>query len=361
MSSAFFKKINYSAANEDGETERRALAPHLAGGQAICITGSGSRALELLIDQPNRLVSIDFNATQSFLLELKAAAIREMEYECFLGFVGITASSNRLQDFEKIKGNLSSEARDFWSRESSKIQSGVIYCGSWEYYLSWMASFARLVRRKHVQRLMQCSSLEEQIEFWESDWTNFIWRTSLRMMGMRWIWKYVIREPGIAVIPAHVDIAEKINSRLDRAAHHVQLRQCAFAWLLFFGKYDPDVVLPCHLEKQHYPSIKSALDGLEIKTGEIDQYLSTTTDSFTAYSVSDFSSYAPQHVYERVWRSIQSSACNSGASICEREFLAPIAPQELEGVELHRDRELEAELSKLDRSMVYDIVVGRLN
>lgn len=360
MTSAFFQKINYSAANEDGASERKALAPHLSGGQAICISGSGARALELLIDQPERLVSIDFNATQSHLLELKTAAIKQMEHEEFLAFIGVTPSERRLQDYVLLKPNLSSEARGFWDQHANSIGSGVVYCGSWEYYLGAMATLANLSRGRLVTQLLNCHSIDDQRTFWNSKWKNATWNWSLKLLGVRAIWKYVIREPGIDRVPKSLSISETIKRRFDRAAQNILIRECAFAWLMFRGRYCPNEALPCHLEKQNFQTIKNSLESLEIETGAIDHYLAQSSDSFSAFSVSDFGSYAPPSVYTNIWKSIHARCAASGASVCEREFLVPQSPELIEGISITRDAALEATLGKEDRAIVYDFIVARL-
>lgn len=357
---AFFNQINYSSANEDGATERKALAPHLGGGRAICISGSGSRALELLIDSPERLVSIDFNPTQNFLLELKVAAIKRMEHEDFLAFIGVTSSDHRLADFQKLKSDLHANTRAFWENKSRLIQSGIAYCGSWEFYLRQMAATVGLLRGSLVNDLLNTESLEAQVELWDSRWKNLTWNLSLKMLGTRALWKYIIREPGIDRIPRTLRISDTIGDRLDRAAHHVHFRNCAFAWLIFRGKYNASQALPCHLEKENYATIRSNLDALEIRTGSIDEYLTQTTDSFSAFSVSDFGSYAPPEVYRNTWQSIYRSAAKTGASVCEREFLVPQSPESIEGLSINRDRKLEEQLAKEDRSFVYDFVIARV-
>ena len=91
---SFLNTINYSSYNEDGTSELKALniAPN---DNVLCITGSGARTLDLLIATPNSIISIDYNPTQNFLLELKITAIRELSYDEFLAFIGIRPSSKR--------------------------------------------------------------------------------------------------------------------------------------------------------------------------------------------------------------------------------------------------------------------------
>ena len=60
----FFETLNYSSCNEDGLAEQRALELGPAD-HVCCITGSGDRALHLLLGNPARVSAFDRNAATS--------------------------------------------------------------------------------------------------------------------------------------------------------------------------------------------------------------------------------------------------------------------------------------------------------
>ena len=115
MKDDFFNKINYSASNEDSESERLALRLN-SEDTVLCITGSGARSLDLLVDSPKKIVSIDFNPAQNFLLELKMAAFKALTYDELMEFLGVRSSEVRLVMFNKLKAHLSPNALDFWQK-----------------------------------------------------------------------------------------------------------------------------------------------------------------------------------------------------------------------------------------------------
>ena len=49
----FFQNLNFSSSNEDGETELTALA---GAGRILCLTGSGTRPLDLLMSGAEEIV-----------------------------------------------------------------------------------------------------------------------------------------------------------------------------------------------------------------------------------------------------------------------------------------------------------------
>ena len=101
----YFETINYSSMNEDSNSEIKALKLS-ENDEVLCITGSGSRVLNLLTQKPKLIFAVDFNPCQNYLLELKIASIRHLDYEDYISFLGIVPSSNRLKYFNSIKHSL---------------------------------------------------------------------------------------------------------------------------------------------------------------------------------------------------------------------------------------------------------------
>lgn len=356
MNTRFFSDINYSAANEDGQTERLALGERLPGGQALCITGSGSRPLELLIAQPRRIVAIDFNASQNYLLELKLAAMRAFEYADYAAFLGLTPDDQRAAKYQHLRESLSGDCRAFWDGHTRRITTGVIYCGRWERYLHLMARAVHLAKGGTIRGIINSADINEQACRWKAATAGLGWRTMMQLLSMRLIWRYIAREPGIDLVPPHINIAGVIEERLAAAARQHLFRQCAFGGLLMTGRYF-DGVFPCHLEARNYATIRAQLDKIQLVTGSLAEHLHNTQDRYDAFSASDFGSYAQPELYRDIWSGMLRSAA-PGARVCERLFLVPREPEKIMGDRLRRESELEQTAAALDRSFIYHFVIG---
>jgi S-adenosylmethionine-diacylglycerol 3-amino-3-carboxypropyl transferase len=81
--------------------------------------------------------------------------------------------------------------------------------------------------------------------------------------------------------------------------------------------------------------------------------------SFSAFSVSDFGSYADDPTYRDTWQALARVA-QPGARVCERQFLVPRDPAALCDVGFTRDLTLEAALAAADNSVVYTLLAGAL-
>jgi S-adenosylmethionine-diacylglycerol 3-amino-3-carboxypropyl transferase len=353
-----FSEINYSSANEDGASERTALSGFLEGASAVTITGSGARALDLLIARPSRLVTVDMNPAQNCLLELKVAAIRWMEYQDYIAFLGVTPSPHRAKIYRGLRTSLSPSARYFWDSRLSMIESGVIYSGRWEGYLWWMSRVPMILRPRKTRRLLYARNILSQRDVWNREWDGYWWKMVLKFLGIRSLWSRAIGEPGASLIPENVTPSTVIRNRFARASQHLHLRKCAFAWLMFTGRYNPRETLPCHLSREFFPALKEMVGVLEIKSLSLCEYLRATTDKFAAFSLSDFGSYAQLPVYQSTWRAVSQSSLSSGSKVVEREFLLPRKPEKIQGVRLSRNNALERTLQISDRSVVYDFITG---
>lgn len=356
MPNQFFTKINYSASNEDSESERKALqlTPQDV---VLCITGSGARSLDLLVDTPQKIISIDLNPTQNHLLELKIAAYRTLDYAAFAQFIGLYPSSDRLATYQKLQSLLSPLAQDFWANRPRLISGGILYCGTWEKLLRGMLKLAK-PRRKILQQLFQASSLEAQQHIWTKKWDNWLWRSYLRLISNQFLWKYVVREPGAKLIPKTFDVYAYMKQRLDHMAAHFDLKTNHYAHLIFRGSYEQGCLLPHHLRPENYPLIQNNLSRVEIVTSALSGYLDTQLASITAFSLSDFASYAPMEVYQATWEKIIRAAAPQ-ARFCERHFLVKRNPEK-QFAAIQRNNALENTLTQTDEAYIYSFCAGHI-
>ena len=352
----FFEKINYSASNEDGNSEREALQIRDSD-VLLCITGSGARTLDLLIDCPSKIYSIDFNPTQNYLLQLKMATYQALEYQEFCEFLGIYPSYGRMELFQKIIPFLGEKTLDFWRNNLSKIRSGVLYEGTWEKLLNGMRKMA-IFRKRTIVRLFDANTLEEQRRIWENEWDNSAWRTFMKLLCNRFLWEKIIREPGAKLIPMDFSMHEYLLEKIDHLAKNFLLRENHFANLIFLGKYAEGCILPPHLQKDHFETVKNNLGKITLVIDSLEVFLKSHSCDIDAFSLSDFSSYAPENMYHDIWEKVIQAA-SQNARFCERQFLVKREPQKIFDA-IKRNREKELNLEQIDNTAIYTFCVGQI-
>jgi S-adenosylmethionine:diacylglycerol 3-amino-3-carboxypropyl transferase len=357
---SFFETINYTSSNEDSRSELLALQLKSAD-SVLCVTGSGARTLDLLIEGPAEIVSIDFNPCQNFLLELKMVALRHLEYEEFLEFIGIRSSPNREYVYQTIKDSLSAEAKDFWDRQSLNVKKGIIYSGRWEIYFSNLARIIQIWHPRLLKRLFNCNDVEEQARVWHKEWDSSLWRLFMRCVSSRIMWRYIFGDPGFyQYVPDKFSIFNYFVNRFNAGFEHLLVNESPFVSLLFWGKYDEEKALPLYLQKKYYKTLKERLSCVQVVTKSLVDYLIGCEENrFNAYSLSDFTSYTNFKEYEIVWQRIVRTALD-GARACERQFLVkreiPLAVKS----NVTRIESLENELTRTDDSLFYTFIVAHI-
>lgn len=147
---------------EDPDSDRRALA--IRTGETLATISSGRcNTLTLLLEDPGRIYAVDINASQSYLLELKRAAVRHLEYEQLRAFLGMAPSDARLRTFDRLRGDLSGVALAYWTSNSKAVRQGVVYQGRYESFIHLFSRFLALAQGKQrIEGFFRCETLEQQ-------------------------------------------------------------------------------------------------------------------------------------------------------------------------------------------------------
>ncbi len=348
-------RVFFSAELEDTASEAKALAIGPST-NLLCLTASGSRVLDLLVEGPRRALGIDWNPAQTALAELKVAGIRDLEREPYLRFIGVLAAADRIETYGRLRGSLSAAARAYWDARPKVVASGIQYCGVYERCFQLCGALGGVLMKRDRERLFSAPDVAAQLHVWRERWARGGFRLFLRLVASRSAWRFA-GDPGVKFIPPGISPAEYFLERLDRAAASVLFRDCPAAWLLFYGRYPAEGPLPRHMQPNEFERLKALLPRLEFRTIGLEAFLASPEASrFDAWSLSDFSSYATHAQHAAIWRQL-ARVLPPGAAVCERRFLVKFEPEGIAPLKL--DRALAAALDAADRSFVYDFNVAR--
>ena len=354
----FFRTINYASFHEDGNSERRAL--DLQGSdRVLCLTGSGARAFDLALDGPAEIVAIDWNPAQNFLLELKMAVVRRLDYRQGLEFLGLRPSTKRETTYAAIRDDLSTAAREFWDRRDASIRRGVFFDGRWEKFLRLISRAARWTRRGLLDRVLNAEDVEAQHALWRDEWDDRWWRTFLSMATQRLVVRCLLREPGLDYIAPGTSIGNYLRQRFEQASANFLFRESPWVWALAKGRIDDNGPMPEHLKPENFEALRERLDTISIVTASLNDYLRDGDLLFNAFSLSDFSSYCDQDSYREIWNALLHRA-SAGARFCERRFLVQYPLPPAVQTALSVDESLGETLNRQDRSVVYSFLVAHL-
>jgi len=355
------KSILFSACQEDTRSELAAFGS-IEGKRVFCVTAGGGRVLNLLVDRPRAITAVDLNPAQNALLELKMAAIRELDHRGYLAFLGVRPTDDRLATYRRqLRSLLSPGARAFFDRSRKAIEGGILFQGNMEKYLRIGARVLKLGHPFGLKNLLDARNLDEQriaMQRWETPF----WKRVAHLVGNKRVIATLSGDPGFyRNLPDEPPLHEVLYERVHRHLKHNVLRENTFLQLVLYGRYVYEEYLPPYLHADSFDRIKSALAAvdMEIRTDLVTDVLESSKSGYDAFSISDISSYMDPGPLHRLYESVFAAA-NPGARLCSRSniFHRPLAPEHEARIE--RDRELEARLSLHDHATVHEFVVGTI-
>ena len=165
--------INYSQCWEDPDILMKALDVN-AGDIVLSVTSGGDNTIALLLSNPQKIIAVDLNPAQNYLLELKLAAAKGLIYDEYLSFLGVINSSSRRNLFSKVKKYLNPETSFWWSKHHTMIEKGVINSGRFEKFLNLFRKYLLplIHSDKTITQFLTASSLKEQRDFYENRWNT---------------------------------------------------------------------------------------------------------------------------------------------------------------------------------------------
>ncbi|EKF20484.1 DUF3419 family protein [Nitratireductor pacificus] len=350
----FFSSLNFTSSNEDARSELAALAGPRR--RLVCLTGSGTRPLDMLLSDAKQVIAIDINPVQNELLRLKIAAIQTLDHTELLAYLGILPCHDRLALHARLRSILPPATDAFWTRRQRLIRHGIWYAGRWEKVLRCGALGARAIRGKAIDALFASTSLDEQAATWRDCFDDRIWRGAIRLLGRPWIWTRIIGEPGGAFLPESREVERRLASAFNRASGSFFFRESDFVSLILRGCVSLPSALPLHLLPDNFSRIRKALPRLQVVDGGLTDLPSLGLGEADAFSLSDFGSYCNEAAYRSCWNGVLAVAA-ANAVFCERVFMNPlVAPSS----RIIIDRTLSDRLTRSDRAVIYDIRAGHI-
>lgn len=293
------------------------------GSTLFAITSGGDNVIEFLLEDPARIISVDINPLQAYLVELKIAAFRRLSHAEMLGLLGVRRDIDPRELYVRVRGDLSEPARSYWDRAPEMLERGLITQGGFERYFATLRAFLRvLIGRRKLERLFELDP-EEQGEFFEHHWNTRRWRGFLKIGCSKWFL-------GDRLDPSWFDHSDGPTSYGDHfagLARHaitgIPARSNYFLAQIFLGAYTSEVTVPRYLVPESFETIRSRLDRIELIVADVcDGLAELADDSVDALALSNVFEYSPPDLFAASKKEIARVA-RPGARITLRNLLAP--------------------------------------
>ena len=355
----FFSLLRYSFGNEDWRTEEEALDIQPQD-HVLCITASGDRPLNLLTRECQKIVCIDANPVQNYLLQLKVAAMQALDYDAYLAFLGAVPNRERKHVLQQhLLPLMESDAVQFWTKHQRIVSKGVLYQGAVERLTNMGAKLFSLIRGKKVKRLFSMNNIEEQRKFLREEWDSYFLRKAFNLVLNTFLSRLMIEDPGLTNFSSDIKPGNYIYDRIYTSLERELARKNPLLSLILRGRVSSEAFSP-YLTEEGVQSIKPRLSALEVHTTNILNYLESLTEPcFDAFSLSDVASYLSYPDFVRLLKGMIKAA-KPGARFCLRQFLSSYEiPAQLQPYFV-QDKSLEKRLERLDNCFVYRFMVGTI-
>jgi len=297
--------VRYANVWEDAQVLLKGL--NLAPDKRILsVCSAGDNCFALLTTQPEILVAVDVNPVQLYLTQLKAEAIRLLDYEKLLAFLGFTPSEERIQIFTKIKTELPHDARRYWEEHTDMIKEGVIHSGKFEKYFRLFANrvLPLIHNKKRIDKLLEAKDENRQLQYYQEIWNNRRWSFLFKFFFGRKVMGRMGRDPAF-FNQVQTSVGEEIYLRSAQHLSKVAAQNNPFLQYTLSGHFGDK--LPFYLQVNNIEKVRANLDRLQIRKGYV-QEIGVQTGGFHAMNLSDIFEYMPENVFHHTVEQLSESA-----------------------------------------------------
>lgn len=343
----------YSTCDEDSRSEMRALAID-ANDDVLAVTGSGCRALSLVVNNPRSVTSVDSSAGQTFLLELKLAAIRRFSYDTLLAFLGVDECADRWWLFEELSADLSPGCIAYFTRYNKAIKRGVVQAGRHEQlYVRIVAPTLQMLYGRALKDLFAAADLNEQRLIYRDRIDGRMWRGMIRYGFSERALKMVLNDDSYNVTTDVDSCGEYVLERIDHTLTHHLARDNDWLSFMLHGRYPDRNVLPHYLLPDNVDAIRRADTKINVVRADLMAFLRSRPDlSFSKFSLSDVTSCIDRQQFDVLIDQVVRVA-RPRARICYRNFLSRHTPGLRVESMLRREDQLCDDLYRDDHAFVY--------
>lgn len=345
-----FSLIRYANCWEDPEVLLKGLAPK-SGSKILSIASAGDNSFSLLTANPELVVAVDVNLTQLFLVSLKKAAIRHLDYEDVLTFLGFCEGTDRLKLFQRLKPELKTDVRQYWEQHTDVLVKGIIHQGKFERYFQL---FARRVlpfihSKHHIEQLLAPKEESEQIQFYHRKWNTWRWRLFFHIFFSRFVMGRLGRDPQF-LKEVGVKVSSYIFQKAEKQLKKVHAQQNPILRYNLTGDFG--TLLPHYLQPAHYDKVKSNLDRLVIQQGFAEQ-VAQIYGQFDSMNLSNIFEYMEKKLFAETAEKLLQRLKNDG-KMAYWNLMVPRRISDVFPSEISYMSPLSQELSEEDNGFFYN-------
>jgi S-adenosylmethionine-diacylglycerol 3-amino-3-carboxypropyl transferase len=309
----------YNQCWEDPALDRAALGLEPRD-RVLVITSAGCNALDYALVGA-RVLAVDANPRQNYLLELKRAGIRALDFDAFFTLFGEGGGRDAQEIYSALRHELLPAARHFWDRrirlfEPGRTRGGSFYYGgtsglvalAFRFYVDHVAHI-----RGVIDRILAATSLPEQRQLYERELRSRLLRDAfcgvigspavLSLLGVPGVQRRMVHEQAGG-------FAGFLRGCLDHVMAVALLRDNYFWRVYLTGRYTRDAC-PEYLKRGGFERLKAGfVNRVQSFTGTVTERLKLESQSVSAFVLLDHMDWlaARPRLLDEEWRGIFTAA-----------------------------------------------------
>lgn len=348
-----FEGILYAQCWEDPQIDRSAFNIN-SEDIVFTITSGGCNALTFLLDNPKKIISLDLNPHQNYLLELKIAAMKRLSYDEVLQLFGIRNSGSRVLLYKDSRDLLSNNAQMFWDNHQKEIRKGLIHSGRYEKYMRLLRRvLIILIGKTTIDKLFDASAKNEKENIYAEKWDNLRWKIFTRVLLSRKIMSLLFTGDFFRYLDENFSFGKNFAAKVKKAVTELPLKENYFLTYILRGNYNTEY-LPPYLQRDNYEIIQSRLNRIEIVTGGCEKYFSGLPDSvISKFNFTNIFEWLSTEQFEKLLDQTIRVAKDNSVITYRNLLVHREHPAELDH-RISSNRELANLLHCRDLSFIYD-------
>ena len=349
-----FNDILYSQCWEDPQMDRNAFQIN-SDDTVFSITSGGCNVLTFLLDNPRKVIALDLNPYQNYLLEFKIAAFKKLNYNELLEILGIRKSQQRIKLYYNIESLLSNKAREYWNNNFKKINHGIIHCGRYEKYMRLLrVTLGFLISKSLFRRFFEIEYKQDRIKLYAERWDNLRWRFFTRVLLSKRTMSLLFDKDFFKYLGESFSFGKHFAYKVEIALTSLAQKENYFLFYVLLGKFYGEKNLPYYLRKENFDLVRNRVDRIEIITSSCEEYFSSLTDSsISKFNFTNIFEWMAPDVYEKLLRETIRVA-EDKAIITYRNLLVPREHPASLDKNISSLKNLAETLHKCDKSFIYN-------
>ena len=350
--SKVFRDILYAQCWEDPELDRVAfkIKPE---DTVFSITSGGCNAMSFLLDDPEKVICLDMNRYQNYLLSLKINAFKTLTYTETIEFFGVQSSTRRWELFEKIKPVLPEDEQLYWSSKKVDISRGIIHCGRYERFMHLLQRIFRiLIGSEIINDLFNSSSPEERKILFDRRWNNFRWKLFCKLFLSRPFASLLFDKEFYKYIEPSFSFEKYYRSAVRRAVTELPVKENYFLAYILLGNYYKKSV-PAYLKEENYDFIRSRVDRIkQVTSGCLEYFKSLPAGTISKFNFTNIFEWMSIPEFSLLLKETFRVAKNEAVITYRNHLVTRFRPESVAG-QIIQDTKLSVELHKRDMSFIY--------